>query len=107
MIEKQIPKRLWDYGLVYESELLSRLPRGKDGRTGYEIITGETPDISEWLDFEFYDQVWYWDQEKPNMTDEERILGRWLGVSHRVGSHLTYWILTKAGRLYHAQVFST
>jgi hypothetical protein len=37
------------------------MSRGNDGRPGYEQVTGETPDISEWLDFEFYDLVWWWD----------------------------------------------
>jgi hypothetical protein len=65
-------------------------------RTGYEIITGDTPDISEWVDFTFYDWVWYWHQ--PN-NDENPRLGRWIGVSHRVGSALCYWILSASGRV--------
>jgi hypothetical protein len=53
MAKKQVPKRLWDYGLIYESELLSRMARGSDRRTGYKEVTGQTPDISEWMDFAF------------------------------------------------------
>ena len=34
MTKKRGPKRLWDFGLVYESELLSRMARGDDRRTG-------------------------------------------------------------------------
>jgi hypothetical protein len=75
------------------------MSRGRDGRTGYEAITGETPDISEWLDFDFYDWVWYHDP--PDMmaetSEEIRKIGRWLGVANRVGSALTYWILTASG----------
>jgi hypothetical protein len=40
------------------------MSRGNDGRSGYEQVehvTGETPNISEWLDFEFYDLIWWWD----------------------------------------------
>jgi hypothetical protein len=37
------------------------MSRGKTGRTGYEDVTGETPDISEWVDFDFYDWIWYHD----------------------------------------------
>jgi hypothetical protein len=51
MVRKKVPKRLWDYGLIYESGILNRIPRGNNGRTGLEIVTGETPDISEWIDF--------------------------------------------------------
>ena len=32
-----------------------------DGRTPLEQVTGETPDISEYLHFGFYDWVWYKD----------------------------------------------
>ena len=61
MQKKNGYSRLWDYGLVYEGKLLTRMSRGNDGRSGYKQVTGETPDISEWLDFEFYDLVWWWD----------------------------------------------
>ena len=47
MTKKRVPKRLWDFGLVYESKLLSRMARGTDHQTGYEEGTGQTPDISE------------------------------------------------------------
>ncbi len=33
------------------------------------------------------------------MTDEQAKIGRWLGIAHRVGSDMTYWILTKSGKL--------
>ena len=100
MRKKCVPKRLWDYGLVYESEILTRMSRGADGRSGYEEVTGETPDISEWLDFEFYDIVWWWDRhQKPDITDESRRLARWLGISHRVGSDMCYWLLTESGKV--------
>ena len=100
MTKKKVPKRLWDFGLIYESELLSRMARGDDRRSGYEVVTGNTPDISEWLDFEFYDLVWWWDvPTKRNINDDTRRLARWLGVSHRVGSDLSYWLVTDSGQL--------
>jgi hypothetical protein len=100
MNKKQVPKRLWDFGLVYESELLCRMARGTDNRTGYEEVTGQTPDISEWLDFEFYDLVWWLDRpNKPDFTENTRRLARWLGVSHRVGSDLSYWLITESGKI--------
>ena len=54
------------------------------------MVTGQTPDISEWIDFEFYDRVWFYDQKKMEMDDTGRKLARWLGVAHRVGSDLRY-----------------
>ena len=60
MIKKNVPKRLWDFGLVWISEtgnLTVTSSRYANGRTPLEIVTGETPDISEYTDFEFYDRV--------------------------------------------------
>jgi hypothetical protein len=97
MRENQVPARLWDYGLVYIAEVQSLLARGLDQRPGIESIMGQTVDISEWLDFDFYDRVWYWDKPKMSMTDEQARIGRWLGIAHRIGSEMTYWILTETG----------
>ena len=99
MIRKKVPARLWDYALVWISEIVSHLARGKDGLPGMEQITGSTVDISELLDFDFYDLIWYHENDKTDMTTESVKLGRWLGVSHRVGSDMCYWILTKAGKV--------
>ena len=56
MRENQVPARLWDYGLVYMSEVqLLRVACGHDQRPGIERIMGQTVDISEWLVVDFYD----------------------------------------------------
>ena len=100
MLRSKAPPRLWDFGLKNESSILNRIPRGSQQRTtGIEIVTGETPDISEWVDFEFYDRVWFYDQKKMEMDGSGRQLARWLGVSHRVGSNLCYWLLLEKGKV--------
>ena len=55
-------------------------------------ITGDMIDISEWLEFEFYDLVWFWNNQS---YDTKPMLGRWIGLSHRVGSALCYWIISE------------
>jgi hypothetical protein len=71
MQKKNVYSWLWDYSLVYKGKLLTRMSHGDDGRFGYEQVTGKTPDISKWLDFEFYDLVWWWDRpNKPNINNE-------------------------------------
>jgi hypothetical protein len=99
MRSNQVPTRLWDYGLVYNAEIQSILARGADLRPGIERLTSDTINISKWLDFDFFDQVWYWDQKKMDMTEEQASLGRWLGIAHRIGSDMTYWILTESGKV--------
>ena len=58
-------------------------------------MTGETPDISEYLEFSFYDWCWY----NNNASLGETKLGKWRGVSHRVGSLMYYWVLTENGMI--------
>ena len=36
---------------------------------------------------------------KPDVTDETRRLARWLGVSHRVGSDMCYWLITDSDQI--------
>ena len=55
--------------------------------------------ISEWTDFEFYDRVWFYDQKKIEIDGSGRRLARWLGVAHRVGSNLCYWLLLPTGNV--------
>ena len=85
MIKRRSPKRVWNFGIVYESNILSRISREHDDRTGMEKITGDTVESSEWMEFEFYDLYWYWDT--PNEWEDPN-LGRRLGVSHRIISLL-------------------
>ena len=49
-----------------------------DGRTLMEQVMGETPNISEYLDFSFYDWVWY----KDNAGLGENCIRWWLGIAH-------------------------
>ena len=96
MRRNNVPPRLWDHGLRYEAEIMIRVARGVNKRTAYERITGETPDISEWLDYDFYDWVYFWDEPS---APENPVIGRWLGVSHRIGSALCYFILKSNGQV--------
>ena len=91
------PKRLWCYAAVYEAEKRSLHTHSLMDRTPYEVLTGSTPDISEYLYFKFYDRCWYYDSA--DFPDQVRTLGRWLGVAHRVGQAMCYWVLTAKGTI--------
>ena len=99
MIQKKVPFRLWDYGLVWASDIRSRTAKGPGGRPGLESVLGQTVDISEYIDFDFYDLVWFWHDVDPNNEKLGRRVGRWLGIARRVGTDLTYWILTNKGKV--------
>ena len=93
MVRKRVPRRFWDYGMRWVSETM-QLTANKAGRMDtaipLEVVSGETPDISEYLDFGFYDKVSY--RENAGLGETKH--GRWLGVSHKTGSLMCYWVLT-------------
>jgi hypothetical protein len=97
---KRAPKSLWDFAAVWRAELRQVIAYDNPnlrGRNGYEFVTGNTRDISEYLDFDWYDYAWFWD-ELEQFPGEKRKLCRWLGVSHRVGQAMCYWVLPKSGK---------
>ena len=98
MLKKEVPKRLWDYGIKWVCEVMQRTASTSGDlsrRTALEQLTGETPKISKYLDFTFYDWFWYNDNARLGETK----FGRWLGVSHCVGSLMSYWVLTEKGNV--------
>jgi hypothetical protein len=82
----QTPKQLWDFCTLYTTDLRNHLVRPlqqQHGRTPYEILTGKTPDISEFLEFQWYQPVWYY--EPTAFPELRKHLARWIGAAHRVG----------------------
>ena len=88
---RRIPKCVWDYHIVWEAQIYTRTVH-KDHCTPLEALTGDTIDISEWIEFEFYDLIIYWDDRD---GDTKQSIGRWLGPSHHIGSALCYYVLTE------------
>ena len=90
MTLNKCPDAFWDFGIQYVLRLRQLLVRSAaSGRAPIETITGETPDMSEFMDFDFYQWIKYREQ-----TDKDNPikLGQWLGIAHKVGSSLTYWM---------------
>ena len=96
MVREGVHGRRWDFGGIHLLKIMSRIASGRNGRREITRITGEIPDILEWLDFDIYDLVWIWDN--PN-AEANPILARWLGVAHRIGSDLRYWIINGEGNI--------
>jgi len=99
MRQQGVPHWLWDFGLVWASEIINRMARGPQQRTPYEQIMGNTPNISEWLDLSFYDWCWFWNVPTHKLTEDKADIGRILGIAHRVGSDMYYWVLTDTGQV--------
>ena len=97
MIRQRVPNRLWDYGFKWVSEINSMIYSGAGGNTDVPLaqVTGETPDISEYLDFGFYDRAWFYE----NAGLGPRLPCRWLGVLHRTGCQMCYFVLKSNGEV--------
>ena len=96
MFRTYCPRALWNYGIPYVANIMqitASFAAGLQGRTPLEALTGETPDISQYLDFGLYYRVWF--KEDAGLGDIK--LGRFLGVSHSVGSLMSYWVLPESG----------
>ena len=92
---KQAPIRLWCFAYEYAAEICCLLATGLydlGGRTPYEIVMQHTPDISEYVVFEWYQWAYYWDE-----IDKEKKLCRWLGVTGNVGQAMCYHVLLSNG----------
>ncbi len=91
------PKRLWDYCCILVARIRNLMPNNyhlANGRTPHEFVTGDTPDTAEFLAFTWYQPVWYLDTA--SYPEEKRKIGHWLGVSHRVGQAMCFWVLTES-----------
>ena len=65
MLRTGPPKQLWDYCTIYQCKLRNLIAHphfSLNGCTPYEVTIGRTPDISEYLDFAWYDTLWYYDE---------------------------------------------
>ena len=98
MLRARSPKRLWDYcgeWVAAIRRLTAHDIPSLQGRVPTEFIEGNTPDISEYAQFDWYQLVWYIDPAVP-FPEDARKLGRWIGVAHDVGSPMTFWVLPKS-----------
>jgi hypothetical protein len=98
MTRSQTPLPLWDFCCQYVVELQNRIacPLSQlHGRTPYEVLTGNTPDISEFLEFRWFQPIWYY--EPSVFPEQNRLMARWLGVAQRVGQAMCFWLLPSSG----------
>ena len=96
MVRKTAPRQLWDYGVSWVSEVMSKTNCSENSANGgipLKNVTDEIDDISEYLEFYFYEKLWF----KGNADISPSEPGRCLGISHRTGSLMCYYILTQTG----------
>ena len=91
MFKTYCPRALWSCVIPYVSKIMiitASFAADLQGRTLLEALNVEIPDISQYLDFGLYDRVWF----KEDAVLGETKLGRFLGVSHHIGSLMSYLV---------------
>jgi transposase len=92
------PPRVWCFALEWATEIRRHTLHDiadLNERTPFEHHTGHTLNIAALCTYSFYDYCWFWDSEQ-GFPDQQRVLGRWLGIFHDIGRPLTYFILPKS-----------
>ena len=103
MIKSGSPKKLWDDCLVLESYIRSNTAHDiymLHGEVPETIMSGETSDISQFCEFEWYEWVKFRDSAV-QFPEDSLVLGRYLGPSIDVGPALTAKILKQNGEVVH------
>lgn len=70
------PSYLQDFCSVYHAEIQSfkAHPLFKlHDRTPYKVVTGYTPDISEYTVYKWYETFWYYDQQAAFSEDKRKL----------------------------------
>jgi hypothetical protein len=66
-------------------------------QTPEERVSGQTPDISEYAHYAWYEWIWYCNEA--SFPDQDLCLGKWIGVASKVGQAMMYWVLTPKGTI--------
>ena len=96
MFRAYCPIYLWSFGIPYVAKIMQitvSFASDLHGKTPLESLTNETPAISQYLDFGFYNWVWF----KEDAGLGETKLWRFLRVSHHIGSLMSYWVFPEIG----------
>ena len=93
------PIVLWYFAamLVISIHNICSNPLLPDEMSPLQYLRGETPDISAYLQYTFYQRVLYLDHEGSFPESKERS-GRWLGVCDNTGDSLTFHILDEQSK---------
>ena len=81
------PSQFWLLCMLYIISLLNVITNA-NGVIPQTAVTGEVTDVSAFLTFHFWQEVFY------HNPDRSERLGRWVGVAQTQGDALTYLVLT-------------
>src|SRR5687768_11416230 len=90
------PPSLWFLAMSYVCCILNHTVNASIGyAVPLTLLTGITQDISPLLQFEWYEPIYYREEEVEFPSKSRESLGWFVGISEHVGHALTYLILTE------------
>ena len=101
------PKVLWDHCLELEGYIRSHTALKSyelQGEVPETIVSGQTADISPFVEHGWYEWVKFWDNHAA-FPDPREVYGRWLGPSVGVGPAMTSKILKENGQVVHLSTY--
>jgi len=101
LFKSNSPMILWEYALERRAKIICSTPRSNhllNGMTPHTKLTGQVTDISNLVDFGWYDWIIY-HFEGQKFPFQHQMLQRVLGPSNHAGSMMSQWVLTKAGEV--------
>ena len=93
MHDRAIPPQSRDYGLIYIAEVQFIIAWGPHKCPRIEPILGQSVDNSEWLDFKFYDLVWYCNYQKVPWQQHNQNCD--IGLGLHIASELA-WLIAQS-----------
>ena len=100
-LRKRSPATLWDHCIELESILRSNTATYHpelNGQVPETIMKGQTADISNLAEYEWYDWVVYW-KKTADYPEFKECYGRWLGPAIDIGYSMTAKILQENGHV--------
>ena len=93
-----VPAPLWFYTILYLADMHNICAdKSLNWKSPLSVCTGVTPDISAYLQFQFWDKLLVLDTEESWPASKEKA-ARYLGVAHNIGDHLTFLVYDESTR---------
>ena len=88
MLKRQVSPRLWDYGLIYETNILNRIPRSHQQRTGIEMspVRHQTSQSGSTLSF----TIEFGSTTKRRLKSMAAVVASHVGLELSIGSVATF-----------------
>jgi hypothetical protein len=97
--------KTWLLALKYTCKIQNHLAiESLNWRTPTEWLLGYTPDITVFLQFRFWEPVYYAKYDGKFPADSTEELGRFVGIGKHVGHAMTFKILTGEDKVIHRSV---